>query len=295
MRQHPAGRLHHRLHDHRADPRPVDRQQRPQLVQHLHRTFSTRLPRRQHTRAGHHPRLDQQRTVRRVEQLDTAHRHRAERVTVIALGDMDVQRAVLTALRRRLVRHLDRRLRRGRAIAGEEHLRKPGRRHPQQLLRQPDTRLVRQTQERRMIQPLQLLPHRRVHRRLTVPVNSDPQRGHPVEITATVGVPEMDTGPPVDHQRPVGRPRRMLGERMPHRGEVTGDEVGSRGDEVGSRHDAQSRSSAVRRRPVGPARDADRAAPMQQTASGTMRGCRTFSGAERRSCRTGSGWRTACR
>ena len=114
-------------------------------------------PSAEHAGRGHHPGLDQQRPVRRVEQLDAAERHRTQGVAVVTLGAMHVERTVLAALRRRLVGHLDRRLGRGRSVAGEEHLAQAGRRDAQQLLGRADARLVGEPEERRVVEPVELL------------------------------------------------------------------------------------------------------------------------------------------
>src|SRR5260370_10716694 len=78
-----------------------------------------------------------------------------------------------------------------------------------------------------MVKAFQLSADRRVDRRLVVPVHGDPQRRDPVQVTAPVGVVEVHALAAVNDQRLIGRPLCVLGERMPDRGDVPGDETTS--------------------------------------------------------------------
>ena len=94
--EHPAGRLHHRLDHHRADLR------RPRARAAARSSASTAaarsargLPGAEHARRGDHPGLEQDRPVRRVEEVDAADADRAEGVAVVALGDVHVVAAAV--------------------------------------------------------------------------------------------------------------------------------------------------------------------------------------------------------
>ena len=103
-----------------------------------------------------------------------------ERVAVVALGDRDEERPVLAALRRRLVRHLQRRFDGARAVAGVEdpaqrlsHRRRAGAgRGLQQLLGQRDARLVGQPEEGGVRDLVQLRAYGRVDLRHAMAVDA---------------------------------------------------------------------------------------------------------------------------
>ncbi len=225
MGEDPAGGLNHWLYDDRAHPVTLGREQRVQLGNHRGCPRRTVFSWSGQAWRRDHPCLEEDRPVRRLEGTDAADADRTERVTVVALRYMDEQRAVLAALGGRLVRHLDRRLGRRRAVAGEEHPRQPRGRDGQQPLGQLDARLVGQAQERGVVEPVELGADGRVDRRLPVPMHGHPQRGHAVQVTAAVGVVEVAALGPLDHQWFVRRPHRVLGERVPDRAEVAVNEI----------------------------------------------------------------------
>ena len=171
------------------------------------------LPVGEHAGGGDHPGLEQDRAVRRVEQLDAADADRADRVAVVALGDVQVERPrpATGALGAGLEGHLDRGLDRRRAVAGVEHPGQPRGRGGEQPLRQLDARLVGEAEEGRVVEALELGPDRRVDLRHPVPVHRDPQRGDAVEVPVAVGVPEVHALGPVDDDRLVRRARPRAG------------------------------------------------------------------------------------
>jgi hypothetical protein len=93
VHQHPRGALHERLHDHRGDLALVVRQQ----PVHAGGVAGLGLQR-----------VEQQRPVGGVEQVDPADRHGADRVAVVGHPQRDELRPLLAALAPVLERHLER-------------------------------------------------------------------------------------------------------------------------------------------------------------------------------------------
>ena len=184
--EHPRRRLHERLDDDRAHAVALAGEQLARLGEHLGGAVGGRLPGGADARAAHHEGVEQDRTVGVVEQVDAADAHGAEGVAVVALGDVQVERAVLAALRLGLERHLDRGLDRARAVAGVEHAAEPAllrdRSRREQLLGELDAGLVGEAEEGRVVEPAELAADGLVDLRHAVPVHRDPQAGDAVEV-----------------------------------------------------------------------------------------------------------------
>ena len=213
--EHPAGGLHQRLDDDRADLAGRVLERAAHLGEHLGG------PRRRASWPGAStPGEDTVRVSSRIGRYVAWNSSMPptltapEGVAVVALGDVQVERLgrpAAGALGLRLEGHLDRGLDRGRPVAGVEDPGQPGRGGRQQPLGQLDARLVGQPEEGRVVQPVQLRADRRVDLRHAVPVHRDPQRRDAVEVAVAVGVPEVHALGPVDDQRLVGGPDRSAG------------------------------------------------------------------------------------
>ena len=158
MREHPAGRLDHRLDDDGADLAALALQQRPQLGHDLGGAPGPGLARLEHAGGRHLGGLQQDRAVGVVEQVDAADADGAEGVAVVALGHVGVQRPLLAALGGRLEGHLQRGLDRRGPVAGVEDPGEPLGRRGQQPLGEGDAGLVGQPEVRRVGEPVELGP-----------------------------------------------------------------------------------------------------------------------------------------
>jgi hypothetical protein len=120
--------------------------------------------------------LEQQLAERRVEEVDPADRHRADRVAVVGVAQADELGPLrLAAQLPVLVGHLDRDLGRGRAVVGVEHPLQPGRSDRDEPRRQLGRAGVREAEHRRVRDAVELGLHRRVDRRVSVPVDGAPE------------------------------------------------------------------------------------------------------------------------
>ena len=112
-----------------------------------------------------------------MEELDPAHRHRADRVPVVGVAQADEP----GALRRPhvllvLVGHLHGDLGGRRAVVGEEHPLQAGRCDLHQPARQLSRSGVGEAEHRGVRDPVELGAHRGVDARVTVTVDGAPQR-----------------------------------------------------------------------------------------------------------------------
>src|SRR6185437_2328272 len=113
--------------------------------------------------------------VRPAEKLDPAEARRAERVAVVSAVERD-EAALLRcpALFPALERHLDRDLDRAGAVVRVEYMIEAGRRDGDQLLGEPDGRLVRHPGERAMIEHGRLFAQHLRQARVAVAERGDP-------------------------------------------------------------------------------------------------------------------------
>jgi hypothetical protein len=191
VREQTAGGLHEGLDDDRADLLALVLHDPAQLGQDLGRALGARLARCHQAGRRDGDGVEQDRPVGRVEEVDAADADRAERVAVVALGDVRVAGTLLPALRGGLERHLDRGLDGRRAVAREEHLGQVRRGARDQALGQLDARFVGAAEERRVVEPAQLVAHGLVELGDGVTVHVDPERGVAVEVAAAVDVPQV--------------------------------------------------------------------------------------------------------
>jgi hypothetical protein len=211
VHDHASRPLHERLHDHRG---------------HLARVL------------GQHPlhvrgvaglgvqRVEQQRAVERVEQVDPADRYGADRVAVVGHPQGDEPGAPLVAaLAPVLEGHLERDLRGGRAGVGVEDAREAGWRELHQAPRQLDARAVAEAEHRRVGHAPELIAQRGVDARVAVAVDVAPERRHTVDVPSAVDVDQVGALGAVDDQRLLLDPALLLGERVPEVGAVGGCEV----------------------------------------------------------------------
>ena len=147
------------------------------------------------------------------------------------VGDINQTKAfytpVLATLGLCLVSHLDGGLDCACAVAGVENAGEALRCGRQQLLGEFDAGFMGEPEERRVVEFAKLIDDRLIDRRVVVSVNIDPQRGDTVEITITVGVPEVHSVGTINDDGFIGDPQGLLGERVPDGGCITTNQVRS--------------------------------------------------------------------
>ncbi len=149
-----------------------------------------------------------------MEQIDAADPDRAERVTVIGIAEPKESLFrwppdELPILERLLQGDLDR----GRAGVRVKHPRQAGRRRFDELCREPNPGLVRQSEERRVRQLARLELERSIQPRMTMTVNIAPERRDTVEVALAFHVEQKAAFSARDDERfPFGH----LRERMPN-------------------------------------------------------------------------------
>jgi hypothetical protein len=265
VHDHPGRALHERLHDDRGDPVAVLFED----ARHVGRVAGLG-----------HVRVEQQRAKERVEEVDAADRHRAQRVAVVAHAQADELVALrLAAVLEVLEGHLQRDLGRRRAVVGEEDAVQPRRRDPDQPLRQLDRAGVAEAEHRRVRDAVELRLHGCVDRRMAMPEHVAPQRRDAVDVGVAVGVEEQRALATLDDRRVLGLPAAHLREGVPDVGSIGGAQaLGAHGGHA---------TPARGRRPIRPtqaAREGDR------ELSAAVRG-RT----RRRAARPSRGWSAASR
>ena len=169
--------------------------------------------------------LEEERRIHRVEEIDPADGDRAERVAVVRVAKRDERgppRVLAAALLPVLERHLQRDLGGRRARVGVEDAVQSGRRQINQPRGQLGGTPVRQSEHRRVCDPLELVVHGLVDQRVAVPMDVAPQRGDAVDVAIPLGVDEVGALGPLDHQWLLSTPVELLCERVP---EVTVVEV----------------------------------------------------------------------
>ena len=185
-------------------------------------------------------RVEQERLVHRVEEVDAAHGHGADRVAVV--GHLRARRSrapVLPALAPVLERHLERDLGGRGAGVRVEDAREAGRRELHQPLRQLDRRAVAQAEHRGVRDLRELVANGGVDARVRVAVNVAPQRRDAVDVAVAVDVDQVGALAALDDHRVLLGPAALLGERMPEIAAVGGCQVHrgarlARGPDVGS-------------------------------------------------------------
>ncbi|CAB4939571.1 unannotated protein [freshwater metagenome] len=148
---------------------------------------------------------------------------------MVALGHVEVKRAVLAVLGLGLECHLDRGLDGAGTVAGVEDpggtsIRASGGRC-EELLREDDARLMGQAQEGGVVETTKLTTDRVVDLWHGVAVDVDPQARDRIEVAVAVGVDEVHALGTVDDEGSVICPPRVLGERVPDAREIAGDKV----------------------------------------------------------------------
>ena len=182
-------------------------------------------------------RVEQERPVHRVEEVDPADRHRADRVAVVGLaqrheaGAPAVGAALLLPV---LERHLQRDLDGGGAAVRVEDARQARRRQLHQAAGELDGRRVREAEHRAVRHGVELLAHGGVDARVAVAVDVAPQRRDAVDVAAAVGVDQVGALGALDDQRLLALPAPLLRERVPEvaavvRGEAHGGQASSEG------------------------------------------------------------------
>jgi hypothetical protein len=189
------------------------------------------------------PGVEEQRAERRVEEVDAAHRDRADGVAVVGVAQADEAgplrlAAVLPVLERDLDGHFGRR----RAVVRVEDALKPRGRQLGQALGELDGGRMREPEHGRVGDAVELGAHGRVDDRVAVPMDVAPQGGDAVDVGVSVGVVERGAGRALDQQGLLARPPALLRERMP---EVAAVGVG----EGGGVHGPEARWRPGRRPP----------------------------------------------
>jgi hypothetical protein len=216
MNQHPGGSLHERLQDHGGHLVAVLGQQA------LHVGGVARLRRE---------RVEEQRPVERVEEVDPSHRDRADRVPVVGVAQRDEAGppGILAAgLLPVLERHLERDLGRGRAGVGVEDAGQAGRGELHQPFRQLDRRRVAEPEHGRVGDAVELGPDGAVDVVVAVAVHVAPQRGDAVDVAPAIGVDQVGALGALHDQRRLLLPAPLLREGVPEVRAVGGDEVHAR-------------------------------------------------------------------
>ena len=235
----PAGALHERLDDDRADIVRVALEDRAQLAEPspcaLRRAF-----------AGHRfvgigrrreDRLEQQWRVSAPVQRNIGDRQRAERLAVIAAGQRDEARAPAAAVLPVVEAELERDFDRARAVVGIEHAaqRTRGvgrfRRDAHQRLGKLDRRLVREAGQHHVVEPVELRLQCRDDARVAVAEQARPPRADRVEIAPSVVAVQPGAFGAGDRHHRQRFVVVHLRARMPDDGEVARRERGGfRGD-----------------------------------------------------------------
>ena len=201
VHDHPGRALDQRLHDHGRDLAGV------RLEQPLHVRGVARLGLE---------RVEQQRAVHRVEQVDAADRHRADRVPVVGVAQRDEAGALgLAALLPVLERHLQRDLGGGGAAVGVEAAGEPGRRERGEALGELDGGGVGEPEHRGVRHAVELVADGGVDRGMAVPVDRAPQRRDAVDVAPALGVDQLAALGALHDQRVLLRPSALLGEGVP--------------------------------------------------------------------------------
>ncbi len=197
----PGGALHERLDDHGGELVAVLHHQA------LHVRDVARLSL---------PRVEQQRPVERVEQVDPADGHGADGVAVVAVLQADEAGAPpLAALVMPLIGHLQRDLVGRRSVVGVEDAAQPVGRQVDEPRGELDRRGMGEAEHRRVGDTVELIPHGLVDPRVPVAVDVAPQRRDAVEVGVAVRVPHGAALRALDHERDLVVPPLLLGERMP--------------------------------------------------------------------------------
>ena len=163
-------------------------------------------------------RLEEQRPVGRVEEVDAADRDRADRVPVVGVAQVDERGAahvLAAALLPVLEGHLQRDLGRRRARVRVEDAAQPRRRDLDQARGQLGGARVGEPEHRRVGDLVELVAHRAVDERVAVAVDVAPERGDAVDVAAPVAVDQVGALGPLDHQRLLRAPIALLGEGVP--------------------------------------------------------------------------------
>ena len=239
--------LHQRLHDHRRDLVRVLRQQ----PLHVGRVARLGLQR-----------VEQERPVHRVEEVDPAHRDGADGVPVVGVsqrheaGAAAVGAALLLPV---LERHLQRDLGGGGAAVRVEHAREARRGELHQPARELNGRRMREAQHRAVRHGVELIAHRGVDPGVAVTVDVAPQRRHAVDVSLPVGVDQVGALGALDDQRLLALPAPLLRERVPEvaaivRGEAHGGQASSEGGRNAQMTATAAAASKSGRSPACPGR-----------------------------------------
>ncbi len=170
-------------------------------------------------------RVEEQRPVHRVEEVDAAHRHRADSVAVVGHLERHEAVALLAALAPVLEGHLERDLGGRGARVRVEDAREARRGDLDQPPRQLDRRPVAEAEHRAVGHPVELFAQRRVDAGVPVPVDGAPQRRHAVDVAPPVDVDQVGALAALDDHRLLVGPASLLGERVPEVSAIGGDEV----------------------------------------------------------------------
>ncbi len=198
--EHPRGALDERLHDHGGQRAGVLGEQAFHVVE----IAGLRLER-----------VEEERPVEGVEELDAAHGDRADRVAVVGVSQSDEAGPALAALVPVLVGHLERDLGGGGAGVRVEDARQAGRSDLDEPSRQVDRRGVAEAEHGGVGDPVKLVAQRGVDARMAVPVDVAPERGDAVDVAVAVDVDEVGTLRALDDQLLLLLPAALLRERMP--------------------------------------------------------------------------------
>ncbi len=166
-----------------------------------------------------------ERPVEAVKGLREADAHRAQGIAVVGLDERDERRTVLAAEPPVLQRELERDLDRRRTGIGIEDAGQAGRRELREAGGEQGGRRARETEQRRVRDPVELGADGGVDRGLAVPVDVAPERRDAVQVPAAVGVDQVVALGRGDHERVGGEPLLHLGEGMPEVGVVEGDDL----------------------------------------------------------------------
>ena len=121
--------------------------------------------------------VEQKRPVALVEKVDPADRHRPDRVAVVGVAQADVGAPLRLALLLEVLEgHLERDLRGGRAGVRVKDAIEAGRRDPDEALGELSGQRVRESQHRRVGDPVELVADRLVDAGVAMPVDVAPKR-----------------------------------------------------------------------------------------------------------------------
>ena len=164
-------------------------------------------------------RLEEERFVDIPEGAGASDADGAQRIAVICVLHRDDAPTLWAShVRPELDGHLQRDLNRAGAVFAEEDVVQAGREERGETIGEVDHRLMRDPEQRTVLQPRGLTPDRLDDVRMAVPVHDGPHRGHAVDVLTSVLCDQEVSLGAVDHELRLAFEAAHLRKGMPHMG-----------------------------------------------------------------------------